>query len=65
MCLSKAFLEKDGEKELVLEQVSSVWLEGDIIRLKTLFGDYREITAGIKEIDFMTHRILLSEPAGN
>jgi predicted RNA-binding protein len=62
MCLSKAYLLKDEERELVLEEVSSVKSEGDKLLLKTLFGEQKEIKAEIKEIDFMTHNILLAEP---
>ena len=62
MCLSKAFLEKNGERQLVLEEVSSVRFEDDMVLLRTLFGEQKEVKAGIKEIDFMTHSILLEEP---
>lgn len=61
MCLSKAYLEKNGERQLVLEEVSSVRFEDDMVLLSTLFGEQKEVKAGIKEIDFMTHRILLEE----
>jgi predicted RNA-binding protein len=59
MCLSKAYLNKNGEKQLVMEDVSSVIIEDDRVLLSTLFGEKEEIKAGIKEIDFMTHSILL------
>lgn len=61
MCLSKAYLEKNGERQLVLEEVSSVRFEGDIILLSTLVGEKKEVKAELKEIDFMTHNILLEE----
>ena len=63
MCLSKAYLIKNGERELVMEEVSFVKSEGDKLLLKTLFGEQKELKAGIKEIDFMTHNILLAEAA--
>ena len=61
MCLSKAYLNKNGEKQLVMEDVSSVRIENDRVLLSTLFGEKEEVKAGIKEIDFMTHSILLEE----
>ncbi|HEY94782.1 MAG TPA: CooT family nickel-binding protein [Dehalococcoidia bacterium] len=61
MCLSKAYLVKNGERQLVLEEVSSVRLDDNRIILSTLFGEQKEVKAGIKEIDFMTHHILLEE----
>ena len=61
MCLSKAYLTRDGENQLLIENVSSVRLEDGRILLNTLFGEQEEIKADIKEIDFMTHQILLEE----
>jgi predicted RNA-binding protein len=61
MCLSKAYLDKNGDRQLLLEEVASVKLENDIVTLKTLFGEQKELKAGIREIDFMTHNILLEE----
>lgn len=61
MCLSKAYLDKNGEKQLIMEDVSSVRMEDDTVFLSTLFGEKEEVKAGIKEIDFMTHSILLEE----
>ncbi|MBN2076684.1 MAG: CooT family nickel-binding protein [Dehalococcoidales bacterium] len=61
MCLSKAYIAKNGENQLLIENVSSVRLEDGRILLNTLFGEHEEIKAEIKEIDFMTHRILLEE----
>ena len=63
MCLSKAYIDKKGEKQLIMEDVSSVRVGNDRILLSTLFGEREEIKADIKEIDFMTHSILLEETA--
>ena len=61
MCLSKAYLHKNGERQLIMEDVSSVRMENDRVLLSTLFGEREELKADIKEIDFMTHSILLEE----
>ena len=61
MCLSKVFLKKNGNQELLLEEVASVRFENDKLYLKTLFGEQKEIKAGIIEIDLMKHNILLEE----
>ena len=61
MCLSKVYLEKGGERELILEDVSSVKFEGDKILVNTLFGEQQELKAGISEIDLMKHIILLEK----
>jgi len=59
MCLSKAYVERNGERELLVAEVTSVDIDGDSLLFKTLFGEQKEITANIREIDFMTHNILL------
>ena len=61
MCLSKAYVEKKGGRELLMEEVSSIDIKGDRLQLKTLFGEEKEISGSIKRIDFMTHNILLEE----
>ena len=59
MCLSKVYLEKNGDKELLLEEVASVTIEGNQLQFKTLFGEQKTVKAGIRQIDFMTHSIFL------
>ena len=61
MCLSKAYVDKNGNKELLMEDVASLDIEDNKLRLKTLFGEQKELTASIKQIDFMTHSIFLAE----
>ncbi len=63
MCLSKAFLERDGEREVILEQVAAVSVSDGTVSLKNLFGDQKEIDGRIREIDFLTHSIVLEEAA--
>jgi predicted RNA-binding protein len=62
VCLSKAYLERDGERQLVAEDVTAIEFTGDILRLKTLFGELKEVGARVREVDFLTHSILLEEP---
>ncbi len=59
MCLSKAYIERNGERELLMEEIASVGIEGDRLLFKSLFGEQKEIGANIREIDFMTHSIIL------
>ena len=59
MCLSKAFINKNGEGELLMEEIASIKIEGKKLLLKTLFGEQREIEANIKEIDFLANIISL------
>ncbi len=64
MCLSKAYVDRDGNRELLMEEVTSLEIEGGKLLLKTLFGERREIGADIKEINFLTHIIVLKNLRG-
>ncbi len=57
--MSKAYLESGGESVLLLEEVVSVGVSGDTLRLKTIMGEEKEVSGNIREIDFLTHRIVL------
>ena len=52
MCLSKAYIEKGGAKELLMTDIASVKVEDGKIVLKSLFGEKKEVAATISEIDF-------------
>ena len=64
MCLSKAYIDKDGNRELLMEEVASLEIEGGKVLLKTLFGEQREIGANIKEINFLTRVLVLENLSG-
>ena len=59
MCLSKVFLQKESQKELMMEDVSAVKIEGEKLLFSSLFGEQKEINASITQIDFTTHSIML------
>jgi predicted RNA-binding protein len=59
MCLGKAYLETDNKRELVLDSIASLEIDGTKLKLSTIFGDQKEIEATIKEIDFEGSRIIL------
>jgi predicted RNA-binding protein len=59
MCLSKAYVDTDGKRELLMEEVASIGFEKDKLLLKTLFGEQKEIKAVVKQIDFVTNSIIL------
>jgi len=59
MCLSKAYVDRNGKRELVMEEVASVEFGDDKLLFKTLFGEQKEVKGSIKEIDFLTHSIVL------
>ena len=59
MCQSSIYTIDSGHQELLLEDVARVEIEGAEIIMEPLFGERVSITARIKEIDLMKHRILL------
>ena len=59
MCLSKAYIERNGQRELLMEEIASVSIKGDKLLLRTLFGEQKEIGANIREIDFLSRSIIL------
>jgi predicted RNA-binding protein len=63
MCLGKAFVVGNGQEELILESVALVQIQGKKLLLSTLFGEEKEITANLREIDFENSRIILERAA--
>lgn len=59
MCLSKAYIDRKGKRELLMEEVTSLQVKGEKLLLTTLFEEKKEVGANIREINFMTHSIFL------
>ena len=64
MCLSKVFVDRNGKRELLMEEIASVEIGGDKLLFKTLFGEQKEIEANIREIDFLSHSLVLEKIRG-
>ncbi|MDZ4230721.1 MAG: CooT family nickel-binding protein [Dehalococcoidales bacterium] len=64
MCLSKAYVDRNGARELVMEEVASLSVEDGKIMLKTLFGERKEIAGSLREVDFLTHVLVLEGDEG-
>ena len=63
MCLAKAYLERAGERELLLEDVVLLECDGKRLRISTLFGDEQEIEAVVKEVNFQGGSVIVGRPA--
>jgi predicted RNA-binding protein len=61
MCEANAYLIKDGEEELIMENIDILRPEENGIYLQDIFGGQRTIKARIKEMNLVDHRILLEE----
>ena len=61
MCEANAYLIKDGEEKLIMENVDTLRPGSNGIYLQDIFGGQRTIKARIKEMNLVDHRILLEE----
>jgi len=59
MCQTAAYLVRDGEEVLVLQDVVSVTPERGSIRMVNLFGEEKVVEGRIRQIDLLTHRIII------
>jgi predicted RNA-binding protein len=59
MCLSKAYIDRNGVREFLMEKVTFIQIKGEKLLLTKLFGERKELGADIREIAFITHSIFL------
>jgi len=59
MCLANAYLKKNNENKLLLENVASIDILGEKLTLTTIFRETKEVEASIKKVDFANSNILL------
>jgi predicted RNA-binding protein len=62
MCLAKAYLVGNGQRELLLEEVALIEIRDKKLRLSTIFGEKKELEAVIKAVDFQNSSIVLERP---
>ena len=61
MCLNDGhFLLVQGDQETALQDVASLLVVKDKVRLVDVFGKHRDIDATIQEIDLLNNRIVLA-----
>jgi len=59
MCESSVFIEKEGNRELLMEDVVRVDIDGEEIKLTGILGETQEAKGRIKEINLMKHTIVI------
>lgn len=62
MCLAKAYLMGNGQRELLLEEVALIEIHDKKLRLSTIFGEKKELEAVIKAVDFQNSNVVLERP---
>lgn len=61
MCLAKAYLSKNGKRELLMQEIAYMGVGDEKLLLRTLFGEQKEVEAKLREIDFATSSIILEK----
>jgi len=59
VCESKVYRLKDGEEELVMEDVVRIEVEGDVLKLYGLLGEMKEIRGRIVLLDLVGHKVVV------
>ena len=59
MCQSSAYLDKEGKRELLMEDVDLFEARGDQIRLTNIFGEEVNIQAKVINLSLVDHKIVL------
>lgn len=59
MCEAHAFLIKDGNEEKLMENVDQLEVDGDEIKMTSIFGEQKNIKAKIKSYNGTDSRIIL------
>jgi predicted RNA-binding protein len=61
MCEANAYIMKDGQEELYLDNVDILLPEGETVYMKNLFGVQKTFRGRVKEISLIRHKIILEE----
>lgn len=59
MCESTVFLEKGGERALLMEDVVHVAVDGEMIKVTGILGETKDIKGRIKEINLLKNTIVI------
>ena len=54
------FLERNGIRELIMEEAVEVVAEGSNVRIVGLLGERREVRGRIKEVNLTKHQIVIT-----
>jgi predicted RNA-binding protein len=61
MCEAAAYILKNGQEELFLEDVDLIEPEGENLRLVSIFGEQKIIKASILSLNLVNHKVILQE----
>ncbi len=61
MCEAAAYIVKNGQEELILQDVDVIEPDGDNLRLVNIFGEQKILRASIKSLNLVNHKVILVE----
>jgi predicted RNA-binding protein len=61
MCEAAAYIVRNGQEELFLEDVDVIEPDGDNLRLVSIFGEQKIIKAAIQSLNLVNHKVILVE----
>jgi len=61
MCESNIVLEHNGIREIIMEEVVQVLVDGDKIQLFGILGERKEVRGVIKEVNLNRHEVTISD----
>jgi predicted RNA-binding protein len=61
MCEAAAYIIRNGQEELFLEDVDVIEPDGDNLRLVSIFGEQKIIKASILSLNLVNHKVILKE----
>ena len=61
MCEAAAYVIRNGQEELFLEDVDVIEPDGDNLRLVSIFGEQKIIKASIQSLNLVNHKVILKE----
>jgi predicted RNA-binding protein len=61
MCEAAAYIIRNGQEELFLEDVDLIEPDGDNLRLVSIFGEQKIIKASILSLNLVNHKVILQE----
>jgi predicted RNA-binding protein len=60
MCQATVYLERDGGQELVMDEVTNLWVEDGVVWVSQFLEEPVAVHAVIKSADFLRHSVLLA-----
>lgn len=60
MCLAKVYQDMESN-EPILKDLAHIIIDGNRLKLETLFGERKVILGKVREIDFMKSRVVIEK----